>query len=137
MAADNVQVPLPNLITLPEDEITPLMVLEALPPNVNALALLIVELNVMPPATLLLLMMELSLPIVTAPANVDAVDALLSRAPPPLMPVPFKVRGPVLVMVVPFKSNAAPLLTDTTPPEPNAVALPTFKVPALMVVPPV
>ena len=57
------------------------------------------------------------------------------NAPPLLIPVPFKVSTPVLVMVWPLRSKAARLVTDTVP-LPNAVALPVFKVPAEMVVPP-
>jgi len=50
-------------------------------------------------------------------------------APPLLIPVPFKVSAlVVLVMVVPFKSSTAPLVTLTLL-VPSAVALPTFNVP--------
>ena len=51
------------------------------------------------------------------------------------MPVPFKVSTPVLVMVWPLRSKAAPLVTPIAP-ELKAVALPALTVPALMVVPP-
>ncbi len=62
----------------------------------------------------------------------------LVKAPPSLIPVPLKVKALVLVIVVPFRSSAAPLVTETAPPEPpSAVAWPIFKVPAEMVVPPV
>ena len=40
-------------------------------------------------------------------------------------------------MVMPFRSNTAPLVTETAPElAPKAVALPTLSVPALIVVPP-
>ena len=60
---------------------------------------------------------------------------LLSRAPPLLMPVPLSVSAPVLVIVWPFRSSAAPEVTDTAP-LPRAVALPALSVPASMVVSP-
>ena len=54
------------------------------------------------------------------------------------MPVPLMVKALVLAMTVPFKSSAAPLAIDTTLVlAPRAVALPTFSVPAEIVVPPV
>ena len=60
------------------------------------------------------------------------------KAPPKLTPVPLRVRALVLVIVVPPKSRTAPLviLTALVFP-PNAVALPIFRVPAEIVVPPV
>ena len=63
----------------------------------------------------------------------------LVNAPPKLTPVPFNVRVLVLLRLKLFKSNAAKLDTDIAPPPdpPSAAELPTFKVPALMVVPPV
>ena len=60
----------------------------------------------------------------------------LVNAPPLLMPVLLRVNTPVLVMVWPFRSSAARAVTDTAP-LPSAVALPVFKVPAEIVVPPV
>ena len=66
-----------------------------------------------------------------------AVLLELVSAPPLEMPVPFKVKALVLVIVVPFKSNTAPLVTETAPDEaPNAATLPIFKVPAEIMVPP-
>ena len=58
-------------------------------------------------------------------------------APPLEIPVPFKVKALVLVIVMPFKSNTAPLVMETAPVEaPRAAALPIFKVPAEIMVPP-
>ena len=63
---------------------------------------------------------------------------LLVSAPPLEMPVPLSVRALVLVIVVPFKSNTAPLVTLTAPLlPPSAVALATLSVPTLTIVPPV
>ena len=63
----------------------------------------------------------------------------LVNAPPLLMPVPLRVMVLVLARPKPFRSNAAKLATDIAPPLelPSALALPTFKVPAEMVVVPV
>ena len=59
-------------------------------------------------------------------------------APPELIPVPLSVSTLVPVIVVPFKSSTAPLVSDTVLAlPPSAVAFPTFNVPALIVVPPV
>ena len=58
-----------------------------------------------------------------------------TKAPFELMPAPFKVSWPVLVMVCPFKLNTAPVLTETAP-DPRAVALPATTVPALILTPP-
>ena len=57
------------------------------------------------------------------------------NSPPLLIPEPFKVSTPVLVMVWPLRSSAAPLATEMAP-VPNAVALPALSVPPEMVVPP-
>ena len=66
-----------------------------------------------------------------------AVLLELVSAPPLEMPVPFKVKALVLVIVVPFKSNTAPLVTETAPVEaPSAAVLSIFTVPAAIVVPP-
>ena len=63
---------------------------------------------------------------------------LLINAPPVLIPVPFKVSVFVLAIAVPFRSNTAPLVTETVAAEaPKADVLPTFSVPLLIVVPPV
>ena len=75
-------------------------------------------------------------PKVTAPTYVPVVAELLVSAPPLEIPVPFKVRALVAVMVVPLRSSAAPLVREMAP-DPRAVAWPTFTVPAEMVVPPV
>ena len=54
------------------------------------------------------------------------------------MPVPFNVRALVLVIALPLRSSTAPLVTETVEAEPpNAAALPTFRVPAEIVEPPV
>ena len=59
------------------------------------------------------------------------------RAPLLAIPVPFKVKALVLVMVMPLRSSTAPLVSETTPEDaPRAVALPTLRVPAEIVVPP-
>ena len=60
---------------------------------------------------------------------------VLSKAPPLLMPVPRSVRAPVLVIIWPLRSSAAPEVTDTAP-VPRAVALPALSVPVLMVLAP-
>ena len=66
------------------------------------------------------------------------VALLLIKAPQLEMPVPFSVKALVLVMVMPLRSSTAPLVTEVDPEEaPKAVALPTLRVPALIVVPPV
>lgn len=63
---------------------------------------------------------------------------LLIRAPPESMPVPLSVRAFVLAIAMPFRSSTAPLVTETAEAEvPNADTWPTFKMPALIVVPPV
>jgi len=67
---------------------------------------------------------------------VAPAELLLRKAPVLLMPVPRKVNAPVLVMVWPLRSSAAPLLTLMAP-VPAPVAAPICKVPALMLVPPV
>ena len=59
----------------------------------------------------------------------------MSMAPPLLMPVPPSISAPVLVMVWPLRSSAAPEVTDTAP-LPRAVALPDLIVPASMLVSP-
>ena len=115
MAPDRVTVPLPALVKLPAPLTTPLAVISptALP-------------------------IEDALPNTILPAYVAAVLLALVKAPLPLIPEPLKVKVLVLVIVVPFKSSAEPSVTETAPPEsPRAVALPIFKVPAEMVVPPV
>ena len=62
---------------------------------------------------------------------------VLVSAPPLEIPVPFKVKVLALLKEVPFKSNAAKVATDTAPLAlPSAAPLPTFKVPAEIVVPP-
>ena len=60
---------------------------------------------------------------------------VFSKAPPLSIPVLRKVSAPVLVMVLPLRSSAAPLVTEMAP-APNAVALPALSVPPEMVVPP-
>ena len=64
---------------------------------------------------------------------------LLVSAPPLLIPEPFSVNELALVMVMPFRSSAAPLAATETAPElaPKAVVWPSLKVPAETVVPPV
>ena len=58
-------------------------------------------------------------------------------APPLVIPEPLRVRALVFVMVIPLRSRTAPEVIDTAPVvAPRAVALPTFKIPAEMVVPP-
>ena len=99
------------------------------PASAPVLVKLIVDVMVEP------LMMLLLAPKANAPAYVAAVLPLLSKAPVALTPVPRRVSTPVLVMVWPLRSSAAPSLTETAP-EPIAVALPAFSVPAEMVVPP-
>ena len=80
----------------------------------------------------------LALPSVIKPAYVPALPLLLVSAPPLEMPVPFKVSALAPVIVAPFRSNTAPLVTLAAPAlPPSAVALPTFKVPTEIVVPPV
>ena len=77
------------------------------------------------------------LPSETGPINTPVVKELLVSAPPLLIPEPFSVNEFALVMVMPFRSNTAPLVTETVPElAPKAVALPTLSVPALIVVPP-
>ena len=84
-------------------------------------------------------------PIVAAVANVrlpiyvaGVVELLLISAPVPPMPEPLIVKPLVLVITVPFRSSAAPLVIDTPLVlAPRAVALPTFSVPAEIVVLPV
>jgi hypothetical protein len=62
----------------------------------------------------------------------------LVNAPPPDIPVLFKVRGLALASVLPLRSSAAPLFTVMAPEAPpNAVVLPACRVPPVMVVPPV
>ena len=68
------------------------------------------------------------------------VVLLLSRAPPLLMPVPFRVRvEPILKLAVPLRSSTHPEATVVAP-EPSADALPTWTVwpelPWMMDVPP-
>ena len=75
-------------------------------------------------------------PNVSEPANVAAVELEFVKAPLLETPVPFSVKALAVVMVVPFKSNAAPNVTATAP-VPRAVELFTFNVPALIDVPPV
>ena len=76
-------------------------------------------------------------PRLTKPAYVAAVLLELIKAPAPAIPVPLKDRVLVFVTVVPLRSNTAPLLTVTAPlASPSALALPSFKIPALTVVPP-
>ena len=61
------------------------------------------------------------------------------NAPPLAIPVPFKVKGFVIAVAVPYplRSSAAALMTVTAPLEaPKAAAFATFNVPALIVVPP-
>lgn len=53
------------------------------------------------------------------------------------MPVPFKVKGSDVDNVIPFKSNVAPLITEVAPTiVPNAEALPSLRIPPLIVVAP-
>ena len=85
----------------------------------------------------LLPMTEAFEPKLTGPAYTAAVLLEFVIAPPSEIPEPFKVKGLTIVMVVPFKSNAAPVLTVTAPNLlPNAAPLATFKVPTAIVVPP-
>lgn len=79
---------------------------------------------------------EDALPKLTLPAYVPTVLLEFVKAPALARPVPFKINAFVAVMVMPLRSNAAPLATVTVP-LPSAVGLPTFIVPALIVVPPV
>ena len=79
---------------------------------------------------------EDALASVTLPAYVPAVLLEFVKAPALARPVPFKIKAFVAVMVMPLRSNAAPLATVTVP-LPKAVGLPTLIVPALIVVPPV
>ena len=83
-----------------------------------------------------LLITEAFEPKVSEPANVAAVAIEFVNAPLLETPVPFSVKALAVVMVVPFKSNAAPNVTATEP-VPKAVELLTFNVPALINVPPV
>ena len=55
-------------------------------------------------------------------------------APPPLMPVPFKVMGLLVDKLKPFKSSAAPALTvtDCDAVKPQGVLEPSLSVPALI-----
>ena len=54
------------------------------------------------------------------------------------MPMPFKVKALVLVNVCPLRSSTAPSATVIAPDDaPNAVALPAFNIPTLILVPPV
>ena len=63
---------------------------------------------------------------------------LLINAPPEVMPVPFKVSALALVIAVPLRSSTAPVATNTVElAAPKAATLPTFKVPALMLMLPV
>ena len=59
-------------------------------------------------------------------------------APPLLMPVPLIVNASAFEIVRPFRSNTAPDEIELAPPVvPSAEALPSFKVPAAIVVNPV
>ena len=82
---------------------------------------------------------DVSLPKTIGPLKEPDVLLELVNAPPLPTPVPFKVRVLVLVMELALISNAPPISTKMAPPLelPNAAALPAFKVPAEMVVPPV
>jgi hypothetical protein len=79
---------------------------------------------------------EDALPKLTLPAYVPTVLLEFVKAPAPATPAPFKIKAFVEVIVMPFRSNDAPLATVTMP-LPSAVGLPIFIVPALIVVPPV
>ena len=72
-------------------------------------------------------------PSATVPLTDARFVLLLTSAPALPMPVPFKVR--LLVMLLPMRSSAAPLLTDA-PPVPSAAALFSCSMPTLTVVPP-
>ena len=118
MAPDRVVVPEPNLVSAA----VPLTIPEA------------VKLPVPPQLT--------SLPSAMAPLAVPA-DALLLVSTPtkplaPPLPYPYKVRA--LLVVWPLRSKDTVLLLSlptTAAAVPNAVLEPSFRVPALTVVPPV
>ncbi len=80
---------------------------------------------------------------VTAPPYVAAVLLLLVKAPTvPVDVVPLRFKGTALaVRAIPFKSNAAPLLTVTpevlSVPLPKAPAAPSCKIPPVTLVAPV
>ena len=82
---------------------------------------------------------EVSLPRTIGLEIAEPVPLELINAPPLLIPVPLSVMVLVLARPKPFRSNAAKLATDIAPPAelPSAEPLPTFKVPAEMVVVPV
>ncbi len=122
----------------------PLKVMSPVPPAVpaemfKAYALPVMSLNVMPGV----LTKELWPVSVMGPVTEAAVAAELKRDPPDEMPVPST--DSALGRVMPFKSSAAPLLTVmaavpsaplvTAPTVPTA-AMPNFKLPAAMLVPP-
>ena len=91
--------------------------------------------NVMLPA---LPTIDASDPKVIRPANVATLLLEFVSAPAPKIPVPLRVNALAFVMVMPFKSRAAPLTTLTALLDaPKAAELSSFKVPALIVVPPV
>ena len=79
--------------------------------------------------------MELAAAMATVPLPDAAVlAALLISAPPLLMPVPERVRA--LLIDCPYRSSAAPLVTEAAP-VPSAEVLPSFSVPATILVTPV
>jgi hypothetical protein len=67
-----------------------------------------------------------------------AAAPLFIKAPLPLVPVPPSDKGSAVAKVMPFKSKL-PLPLTTVPDDivPNALTLPNFNVPALIVVKPV
>ena len=116
MAPENVLLADPILVRLPAPLITPLKLILALEEPIEVSLARTIGLEI---------------------ATLELLE--LVKAPPLLMPVPLRVMVLMLDRPKPFRSNAAKLATEIAPPLelPSALLLPTFKVPAEMVVVPV
>ena len=144
LAADNVQVPEPSLVSVPL--VVPMILANELPdavpprvsPKVAPVIVPVLERTIFPVETMLL-----EDPSVIKPLYVEAVPEVLHNAPPLLTPVPLRVNASAVARVKPFKSSAAPEVIEVPEPVvPRGVLLPlpaapSLIVPALMVVNPV
>ena len=103
------QVPDPALVNVPVvvpmiESIEPPAAPPKVKPNVAPVIVLVLVNAILPASPTILV----ALPKAMRPAYVDGLALELISAPPSEIPVPKSVSKPVLVMVVPFKSNTAP-----------------------------
>jgi hypothetical protein len=141
---DNVQVPVPLFVTVPDVvpimlDMLPLPVPPMVSPNVLPVIVPALEILISP---WLVTMLE-ALPSVIKPLYVAAVAELFVKAPPLEIPVPFRVSASDVPKVNPLRSSAAPDVTEVPEPVvPRGVLVasplaPSFNVPALIVFNPV